>query len=70
MKAQTKQIVHETKLDQHRLVIFKGGIPQASSWYENRQVGLFQGYYFHVGAAGETVPNVFRVSAVINEVLA
>ena len=33
-------------------------------------VGLFQGMYFHTGAAGETVPNVFRVSAVLNEVLA
>lgn len=68
--SQQKQIVHELRSSQHRLVVFKNGIPQTSRWYEAREVGLFQGMYFHTGAAGETVPNVFRVAAVTNEVLA
>jgi hypothetical protein len=64
-----QQIVHERRPGQHRLVIFRGGIPQASAWMEDRQVGLYRGYYFHVGSAGETIPPVFRVSSVSHEVL-
>jgi hypothetical protein len=68
MKPASKLYVHEQSDTQHRLVVLKSGIPAASPWYEARQVGKFQGCYFHVGAAGD-LPPVFRASAVDHEVL-
>lgn len=64
----TKSYILEVNATQHRLVVLKNGIPAASPWWEARQVGKFQGVYFHVGAAGD-LPSVFRASAVEHELL-
>lgn len=63
-----KSYIHEVSATQHRLVVLKNGTPAVSPWYELRQVGKFQGCYFHVGAAGD-LPSVFRASAVEHELL-
>jgi hypothetical protein len=63
-----KQVIHEVAPTQHRLVIVTEGIPQASPWYEYRQVGKFRNIYFHVGAAGD-LPAVFTPREVTHEVL-
>jgi hypothetical protein len=63
-----KSYIHEVSESQHRLVVLKSGTPAASPWFESRQVGKFQGIYFHVGAAGD-LPSVFRASAVEHELL-
>lgn len=65
----SQQIIHERTSAQHRLIVVRDGIPQPSPWHENREVGLFRGYYFHVGAAGDTVPAVFTVRPVTHESL-
>ena len=64
----TKKILHEISATQHRLVILRDGILTASPWQEYRQVGKFQGLYFHVGAAGD-LPSVFWATAISHEVL-
>lgn len=64
-------ILHERNLQgQHRLVLLRSQVPQVSRWFEPREVGFFRGIYFHVGAAGPTVPEVFRVTQVTHEELA
>lgn len=64
----SKQLIHEVTTAQHRLVILKQGVPTTSPWHEHRQVGLFGGYYFHVGALGNAPP-VFRVTPTDHETL-
>lgn len=68
MKPVSKSYLHEVSAGQHRLVMLRNGIPTPSPWYEARQVGKFQGLYFHVGAAGD-LPPVFRATAVPCETL-
>ena len=65
----TTQVLHEKSPAQHRLVLLKSGVPSRSPWFENRQVGKFQSFYFHVGAAGD-LPEVFRATSVSHEELA
>jgi hypothetical protein len=66
-KSPSRQIIHEgDTIGRHRLVILRNGIPTKSPWYEGREVGLYAGIYFHVGAGG-SLPTVFRASAVAHE---
>lgn len=67
----SQSIIHErNSIGQHRLIVLRDGVPASSPWIASHEFGLFKGMFFHIGALGEAVPGVFKVSAVTHEDLA
>ncbi len=64
--------IHEFNSDkrQHRIVVFRAGIPEKSEWFEYRDVGFFKGYSFCALANIPGVPlGIFKAVPVTYEVL-
>ena len=66
-----QQIFHEVAFDnRHRLVITSGkDQARHSEWFEDREVGLFRGYYFTTLQLPGGLTGVFRVSRQTYEAL-
>lgn len=71
MSQSKQQIFHEIAFNgQHRLVITSGkDQARHSEWFEDREVGLFRGYYFTTLALPGGLSGVFRVSRQTYEAL-
>jgi hypothetical protein len=63
-------VVHErNKLDQHRIVILRNGIPSASSWFEHHEMAVHHAYRATLYGAHGLPVGIFKISAVAHEVL-
>lgn len=70
-KRAVRKVIHERNaLSQHRLIILRGDIPEASPWWEAHEVGRWKGMV--AAGRGNVVMDegVFRLVAVAHEGLA
>ena len=62
--------VHETdSLGRHRIVTFRGGIPERSEWFQPYELAFFRGLHAATHTQGGIPQGIFRVTSVTHEVL-
>ena len=66
-----RSILHEVnpQTGQHRIVLLNEGGPDASSWFENHQIGCYKGFSFSIDDSEAIPKGIFRVAKVAHQEL-